>query len=369
MNPIPPGAKPDAIRRKLQELKTAIDQIVAGARQLAASATAADSVLLGKLLEAQKALKEVADRMVSRPSPGRLKLVLAAFGKLFEATVSALWPLITLAAVLLVLQRAETMGGLANLLGGIQSIKFGASPEIVFKPDKAPEVSKSANETFAQYRSKVSEAFTKEAEGQSLARRIERVAEDHVKPIVRAAVKRKFPDLAGEQLTQKVDERFKSLRFTVHMGDILLVDAITQVVDYYPPGPISSAGRRWSIRYGFIGYAWRLGTSSSLSAVSGSEEVLVRDWGMTRDEIRNFVSRRSSFTAVVIDDPPSGNPVGLFYMDSNAEDIFGIDGNQTAKDELHGTLRDACDRQRLTDAVRTIARRLDPVRLDLRIYG
>lgn len=356
-------ASPDVIRQKLDEVTKSITEVIDAGKALETSAVKVDASFMTHMLEAEGAMKQLADRLSQEREPDRVALVLRAFGKLFESFGSGLWPLVTLVGVFLLLSKAGEMGGLAGLIGRVQSIKLGSNAEFVFQPNAAPEVGKSANEIFDQYRDRANRTFAELAKQYDLSKRVERVAVDHVKGLVEYGVKAKMPHLTGAALTQEVGARFGSLRFTVHMKDILFEDTLTQVVDYYPPTP--GAGRCWSVRYGFIGFTWRSKKSQSMSSVSTNEDNLLREWGMTRDEIRNFVKPKKSLTAIAI----GSDPAALFYMDSDIQNVFGIDEDQSAKDDLHEKLLRACDHQALTKAVDDMVRRLDPLRLNIRMSG
>jgi hypothetical protein len=115
-------------------------------------------------------------------------------------------------------------------------------------------------------------------------------------------------------------------RCAIHVPDALFQDTLYQLTDYVPSG--SGRGRAWSIRYGMIGRQWRLRESRSATVIP-EEEVLVRDWGMTRAEAKRPAKQRSLLCVVLRTKPadPETEPVGILYVDSEKEHAFGDEQN------------------------------------------
>jgi hypothetical protein len=120
------------------------------------------------------------------------------------------------------------------------------------------------------------------------------------------------------------------LRATVHVPDIVFKDYLYQLVEYYPGDAAGrTAGRRFSQRYGVVGRAWRLGRSvGSGTAVSGPDAAsqLIMHWGMQPHEADDQSHLRpANLCIVLVNDQDDDSQVGLLYMDSTAENAFGVD--------------------------------------------
>lgn len=130
----------------------------------------------------------------------------------------------------------------------------------------------------------------------------------------------------------------EKFRATVHVEDALVRNALYQLVDYWPSG--KGAGRRFSVRFGILGRAWRLGYSLYASDVPVSEDrggrqrmkdvdgekALIEQWGMTRAQARTAATGQRSFVCIVLHD--EGQRVGILYMDAQPARAFDgdIDG-------------------------------------------
>lgn len=114
------------------------------------------------------------------------------------------------------------------------------------------------------------------------------------------------------------------LRATIHVKDIVFKDYLYQLVDYHPAG--GGAHRRFSQRFGIIGRSWRTGKSHGTGNAFGSaasEESLVEEWGMNRDETHGVLNTRPSCLSVLL--RSAGVDVGILYVDSSKRDAFGND--------------------------------------------
>lgn len=118
------------------------------------------------------------------------------------------------------------------------------------------------------------------------------------------------------------------LRATVHVRDVIIREFLYQLVDYVPKG--GGAHRRFSQRYGIIGRTWRSkeshGTGNAFGGLT-SEEALVEQWGMTKEEAHGMLqSKHSCLSILLISD---GSPTGLLYVDTDVSNAFG--SNDDAK--------------------------------------
>lgn len=110
------------------------------------------------------------------------------------------------------------------------------------------------------------------------------------------------------------------LRATVHIHDALYVDALYQLVDYWPGG--GGSGRRLSIRFGIVGRVWRRAESEYEPGSIRTEE-LMEKWGMTREQAEQQARGRKSFVCVVL--RHKGSLVGVMYMDAKVAESFPND--------------------------------------------
>lgn len=104
------------------------------------------------------------------------------------------------------------------------------------------------------------------------------------------------------------------------MRDALFKNSYYQLIDYLPTG--GNRGRAWSVRYGMVGRAWRLEKDSWNGEIPSSEEGLIHDWGMTRDEARG--SARQTMLCCILK-TSAGTPVGALYIDAKGKHNFGND--------------------------------------------
>jgi len=115
-------------------------------------------------------------------------------------------------------------------------------------------------------------------------------------------------------------------RATIHIPDPLYENALYQLLDYYPRG--AGHGRTFSSRNGLIGLVWRIdepGEWKQSDAIS--IPVLMRDWGMTRREAaeRRVVDKTKVMMAQPLHDATGSRQVGVLYLDSGNEHVFGND--------------------------------------------
>jgi hypothetical protein len=110
----------------------------------------------------------------------------------------------------------------------------------------------------------------------------------------------------------------KGFRATVHIEDALVRNALYQLVGYWPSG--GGAGRRFSVRFGMLGRAWRLGRSLYADDVPDSEDALIGQWGMTRAQATTAAAGRHSFVCVLL--RHEGQAVGILFMDAVPDHAF-----------------------------------------------
>lgn len=120
----------------------------------------------------------------------------------------------------------------------------------------------------------------------------------------------------------------EGLRGTVHVQDIVFPEYLYQLVNYYPKS--DGIGRRFSQRYGIIGRSWRLsksiGEGNAFAADKNEEEVLIKEWGMTREEARSPSRSRPAYLSVLLRGIEDDTALlGVLFLDSIATQAFGDD--------------------------------------------
>ena len=101
-------------------------------------------------------------------------------------------------------------------------------------------------------------------------------------------------------------------------------------------------GRRFSVRYGIIGKAWRLQASQYFPSVDNNEKSLLREWGFTQDEITPNVAGanpKGSLIAFSINDVGNAPPLGIIYLEASGPDKFhpaNLAGRSLSANDLVG---------------------------------
>lgn len=142
-------------------------------------------------------------------------------------------------------------------------------------------------------------------------------------------------DLEGlfTRLKIEIDKQLKTA-FGVEMAQVkhratMFVPGFTneqlvQVTKYTPPENPERAvvGRRFSVRYGIIGRAFRLRTALYNWDVNNEQNNLVRYWGLTRTEAWKQDGRATSLLALPI--PPDQNvePVAIVYIEAAGSNLL-----------------------------------------------
>jgi hypothetical protein len=90
-------------------------------------------------------------------------------------------------------------------------------------------------------------------------------------------------------------------------------------------GDESKIGRRFSVRYGIIGKAWRLQTCLYYPNVQNTNNNLVRDWGFTGEEAKPYSASMptgpsASLMAFSVSDVGDAPPLGVIYIEAEGGD-------------------------------------------------
>jgi hypothetical protein len=90
-----------------------------------------------------------------------------------------------------------------------------------------------------------------------------------------------------------------------------------------PPSTRPVIGRRFSVRYGIIGRAWRLGATQYNWDVNNKANALIRQWGLTRGEAGAQGIRDSSLMAFVIaNSERNTDPLGVVYLEAEGINVL-----------------------------------------------
>ena len=81
-------------------------------------------------------------------------------------------------------------------------------------------------------------------------------------------------------------------------------------------------GRRFSVRYGMIGRAYRLRTPLYNWDVDNKENHLVRYWGLTRGEAYKQGAHGASLLAFPIPPDPNSDPLAIVYIEAIGKNQF-----------------------------------------------
>ncbi|MBP2161251.1 MULTISPECIES: hypothetical protein [Asticcacaulis] len=83
-------------------------------------------------------------------------------------------------------------------------------------------------------------------------------------------------------------------------------------------------GRRFSVRFGIIGKAWRLQGSQYFPKVENGEKALLREWGFTQEEIMPHAAIANPVAgclmAFSINDIGNAPPLGVIYLEAEGSD-------------------------------------------------
>lgn len=254
----------------------------------------------------------------------------------WPALLSAIaWPIVVGACLLIILFGRRVPMRLGQIFRPFRSVKlFGA--EFVLAEGVGPD----AEQTINTYRSQLKREYDVRIAQHALRAKLQGV-------------------LKSNALAKAM--RAQNLRCTIHVPDALFRESLYQLMDYYPKG--GGHGRAWSERYGIIGRAWRLNEPQMKGNVPTDQKRLISDWGLTLEEAEGDM-RKSFFCAILKNKEQT--PVGIFYMDSVAEDAFG---DPSKKDELQEAILKECEQRGVTEALSKISSELQSRGPRIQIYA
>jgi hypothetical protein len=164
------------------------------------------------------------------------------------------------------------------------------------------------------------------------------VAQAYITTLRSSGVERLF-----RQVMQNIEQQFTYLEVKLHdpihyratlyvpgfVGEDL-VQATRYFGNWNLKDEITVVGRRFSVRYGIIGKAWRLRSCQYNPNVHNENKNLIRDWGFTETEATPFQLSpgnsnvpRASLMAFVLTDLGNAPPLGVIYLEAGLKQRFG----------------------------------------------
>src|ERR1700738_5258179 len=128
-----------------------------------------------------------------------------------------------------------------------------------------------------------------------------------------------------EELKSTVSVKFRS---TAYIKAPVLPDYLYQLLEYWGIDDLEKKrGRTFSIYFGIIGRTWRLEKSQIEGFVPSNEEVLIKQWGMTKRQALQAGAGQQSFAAILVK-RESGVSESIIYFDAKDRDAFGKDDGE-----------------------------------------
>jgi hypothetical protein len=160
------------------------------------------------------------------------------------------------------------------------------------------------------------------------------------------------------------------VRATIHVADIVFDKYLYQLTEYFPdPTSGGKVGRRFSLRFGIIGRAWRMNRSmareNAVTSPENAVQLLIENWGMTYEEATKSRARqRPADLCVILRSEDEGNlAVGLLFIDSPSEGAFGSDLPRAPETSQANVVAGQLEN---TEQVRTLARAVTRTMVPLR---
>jgi hypothetical protein len=211
------------------------------------------------------------------------------------------WPLALALALLYILHSDRAKDRIVLLAKSIQKVGLPGGFEVTLWGEQFRQ---DQSDTFKKFRADVQAEYDKLAERLTIKDTVARLLKEKIEP----------------ELTRIKPAQALDYRATIHVRDALFKNSYYQLIDYLPTG--GNRGRAWSIRFGMVGRAWRLEEDSWNGEVPSTSDILMRDWGMTRDEAQ--AQGRQTMLCCILK-TSTGAPVGALYMDAKGKGKFGTD--------------------------------------------
>jgi hypothetical protein len=206
------------------------------------------------------------------------------------------WPLIVLLLILILAFTKRGRGIINSLSSRVSGVKLGPF-QVDLTQEAAGRAKITLDDTFSTFRKAINSEFDRAVYAYGIDARLQSVLES----VFQTELDQYWKTKKSETEYWKKNEHAPPYRCTIHVLDLLFDGALYQLLDYYPSG--RGRGRAFSIRFGAIGTAWRLGRHIYDGEVSTEAERLIKEWGMTRREATGERGRnRRSFACIVLRD-------------------------------------------------------------------
>jgi hypothetical protein len=212
------------------------------------------------------------------------------------------WPTASIVIASMLIFSADLLPAIASLLRRFSGLKAGGY-EFSFSAEGAERLKRDMEKELAQYFDQAKAAYDREVR----VHRVYDAISDALEAVRSASVPLSLPSTGGI--------RPGHLKGTVHVLDVGIEETLYQLTEYVPSasGP---RGRRYSIRYGAIGLAWRTAKPHAWNPNVGQDrQELVVKWGMTTDEASSAMGK--GFAMCVPLSAPDGTMLGVLYMQSD----------------------------------------------------
>lgn len=207
------------------------------------------------------------------------------------------WP-IAAVALLVILVKSSAGSGFLRDFGSRVSKVTGPGFELSLEQGSPERVKLDLETQFAEYRLEVRKRFD---------------ALNHQYDVIR------LRDCLVEQvLLPECQHDPSDLRCTIYIPDIVFIDALYRLTDYYPAG--GESGKVYSIRFGIIGRQWRLRESRYEPKVTTDKQTLTKDWGMTPAQAN---TKRTDEAFLVVMLKADDVEQGLLFLSSKQPKPFG----------------------------------------------
>ncbi len=230
---------------------------------------------------------------------------------IIDAVASLLWPLVIVAVILLIAFHRRLNRILGLLPKIVRKVEVPGGITLEVDPETAKEIRTSFGKSFAELKEDAESEYKQMVEFTQVRHKLGELMSIGLPAALEG--RRVAQDRVGE-------------RGTIHVPDIVFKEYLYQLVDYYPRiERIHPAGRRFSMRFGIIGRAWRLKESVGKGdAVSGNpRRKLIEEWGMFEEEAMSGSHARPAYLCVIL--RSQDDIQGLLFIDSETLNAFGTD--------------------------------------------
>lgn len=267
--------------------------------------------------------------------------------------IAALWPGVTIFLAFLIWSSPTLVSATRQIVGRITKVSGPGGFAVELTPQAAKEIRAKIGDTLDELAKKADLGYGRAVMFGRIWQRL-----GHVMRVALPAAL----NTEGLPVT-------RPLRGTVHVPDIIFKEYLYQLTKYYALVEDGTTvegkpGRRFSMRFGIIGRAWRLqesvGVGNALPVtaqiVAPTERLdaqtkeLIKDWGMFEEEARPGSHGNPAYLCIML---KSHDIIeGLLFIDSKEQNAFGNDaGNPTQAQNVANALEEHVLVRSLADAL------------------